>query len=200
MSHIFSKGDFFITIFCKTIDLFLIYAFFAKILEKLVLSHVSSYLNSNNLYNAFQSVYRPGHSTETALLKGVNDLFLHLDKGNMSVLDLLVFSSAIDTIDHSVLAHRLHTDFGFTDSVLTWFLFYFTDRTQYVSSSNHCTTFTPGCSGGPRGSGFGPILFSMYIKPLSAIIDSHFIIHHPFADDLQLQLSAHPDKISKLLH
>ena len=40
----------------------------------------------------------------------------------------------------------------------------------------------------------------MYIKPLSAIIDSHSIIHHSFADDLQLQMSAPPYRISELLH
>ena len=40
----------------------------------------------------------------------------------------------------------------------------------------------------------------MYIKPLSAIIDSHSITHHSFADDLQLQMSAPPDRISELLH
>ena len=40
----------------------------------------------------------------------------------------------------------------------------------------------------------------MYIKPLSAIIDSHSIILHSFADDLQLQMSAPPDGISELLH
>ena len=40
----------------------------------------------------------------------------------------------------------------------------------------------------------------MYIKPLSAVIDSHSIIHHSFADDLQLQMSAPPDRISELLH
>ena len=40
----------------------------------------------------------------------------------------------------------------------------------------------------------------MYIKPLSAIMDSHSIIHHSFADDLQLQMSAPPDRISELLH
>ena len=40
----------------------------------------------------------------------------------------------------------------------------------------------------------------MYIKPLSAIIDSHSIIHHSFADNLQLQMSALPDKIFELLH
>ena len=40
----------------------------------------------------------------------------------------------------------------------------------------------------------------MYNKPLSAIIDSHSIIHHSFADDVQLQISAPPDRISELLH
>ena len=40
----------------------------------------------------------------------------------------------------------------------------------------------------------------MYIKPLSAIIDSHCIIHHSFADDIQLQMYAPPDEISELLH
>ena len=44
------------------------------------------------------------------------------------------------------------------------------------------------------------MLFTMYIKPLSAIIDSHSIIHHIFADDLQLQISAPTDEISELLH
>ena len=113
--------------------------FIAKILEKLVLSQVSSYLNSHNLYNTCHSAYRPGHSTETALLKVVNDLFLSLNKGNISVLALLDFSSAFDTIDHTILVHRLHTDFGFTDTVLQWFSSYLTDRTHYFSLCNHCS-------------------------------------------------------------
>ena len=160
--------------------------FIAKILEKLVLSQVSSYLNSHNLYNTCQSAYRPGpglllllllllgHSTETALLKVVNDLFLSLNKGNISVLALLDLSSAFDTIVHAILVHRLHTDFGFTDTVLQWFSSYLTDRTHYVSLCIHCYDFAPVHSGVPQGSVLGPILFTMYIKPLSAIIDSHY--------------------------
>ena len=92
--------------------------FIANILEKLVLSQVSSYLNSHNLSNTCQSAYRPGHSTEAALLKVVDDLFLSLNNGNISVLALLDFSSEFDTIDHPILVHRLYTDFGFTDAVL----------------------------------------------------------------------------------
>ena len=75
-----------------------------------------------------------------------------------------------------------------------------TDRTHYVSLSNHWSAFAPVHSGIPQGSVRGPILFTMYIKPLSAIIDSHSIIHHSFADDLQIQMSAPPDRIYEILH
>ena len=39
----------------------------------------------------------------------------------------------------------------------------------------------------------------MYIKPLSGTIKSHSTIYNSFAEDLQLQMSAPPDKISELL-
>ena len=60
--------------------------FIAKILEKHDLSQVSSYLNSHNLHNILKSAYRPGHSTNAAILKVVNDLLHSFNKANMSVL------------------------------------------------------------------------------------------------------------------
>ena len=113
---------------------------------------------------------------------------------------MLDFSSVFDTIDHPILVHRIHTDSGFTDTVLQWFSSYLTDSTHYFSLSNHCSAFAPVHSVVPHGSVLGPILFTMYIKPLSAIIDSHSIIHHSFDDDLQLQMSDPPYRISELLH
>ena len=169
-------------------------------LKKLVLSQVSSYINSHNLYNTCQSAYRPGHSTETARLIVVNDLFLSLNKGNISVLALLDFSSAFDTNDHSIPVHRFHTDFGLTDTVHQWFSSYLTDRTNYVTLSIHCSILDPVHSGVPLSFVPGPILFTIYVMTLSAIIDSHSIIHHSLADDIELLMSAPPDKICELLH
>ena len=121
---------------------------------------------------------------------------------SVHILIFLYFKTFLysTTIDHPILVHRLHTDFGFTDTVLQLFSSYLTDRTHYVSLSNHRSTIAPVHSGVPQCSVLGPMLFTMYIKPLSAIIDSHSIIHHSFADDLQLQMSAPPDGISELLH
>ena len=93
-------------------------SFVSKIIEKLVLSQLSDHLSANNLHNRFQSAYRTGHSTETALLKIVNDLLLALDDGNVSLLALLDLSAAFDTIDNSILLHRLHHDFGIQGTAL----------------------------------------------------------------------------------
>ena len=61
---------------------------------------------------------------------------------------------------------------------------------QFLTKQKQIQAFAPVHSGVPQGSVPGPILSTMYIKPLSAIIDSHSIIHNSFADDLQLQISA----------
>ena len=140
--------------------------FRAEILEEFVLSQVSSYHNINNLYNTFQSACRPGHSTEAGLRKVSGELFLSLNKDTMSMLSLIYFSLALDIIDHSILVHRLHTDFGFPDTGLQCSSSYLTDRTQYDSLSINCSAFVPVHTGVPQGSALGPILFTMYTKPL----------------------------------
>ncbi len=53
-----------------------------------------------NVLDKFQLGFRAGHSTESALLRVVNDLRIISDSGNSTALILLDFSAAFDTIDH----------------------------------------------------------------------------------------------------
>ena len=107
-------------------------SFRSKVAEKLVLSQLSEYLNTRQLFRSVQSAYRPNHSTETALVKIVYGLLLALDDGKVSVLTLLDLSAAFGTIDHNILLHRLEHAFGITGTALSWIRSYLSDRDQTV--------------------------------------------------------------------
>ena len=52
------------------------------------------------------------------LNRAVHDLFLSFNKSNMSVLALLDLSLTFYTNDQAILAYRLHTDYGFFNTVI----------------------------------------------------------------------------------
>ena len=56
--------------------------------------------------------YRAGLSTETVLLRIVNDILSTLDNDNISVLLLLDLSAAFDATNHQILLSRLNSVFS----------------------------------------------------------------------------------------
>ena len=92
--------------------------YLGKLIERVVINQVQSYLTTNGLHTRAQSAYRPHHSTETALLSVINDVLCALDDHKEALLVLLDFSSAFDTIDHAILHRRLSFRYGITGKAL----------------------------------------------------------------------------------
>ena len=158
-------------------------SFFSKIIEQPVRSQLFDHLSANNLYNRFQSAYRLGYSTKTTLLKIVSDLLLALDDDNVSLLALLDLLAAFDTIDHCILLHRLHHDFGIQGTALDWFSPCLTNRTQFLSINCYISQPASISFGVPPGSVLGPVLFVIYTAPLSIVTEKHSALHLSYADD-----------------
>ena len=174
--------------------------FLSKILEKVVLGQVLKHVKSNGFDEVLQSAYKMHHSTETALLKVTSDILDLEDDKNLCLLVLLDLTAAFDTIDHEILVNRLKKSFLVSGKVLTWFESYLSNRFYCVKVRNETSQNLPLKYGVPQGSVLGPVLFTMYTKPLSALIQKHSISYHLYADDTQLYGASDTENIHQLIH
>ena len=143
-----------------------------KLVERVVAKQITSYINNNKLDNPHQSPYKPGHSTETALLSTENKVHLSLACGEPTAL-VLDLSATFDTIDHNILLGYLKSWFGLGGTVLKWFASYLSDRCQTVKIGSTLPELSKLIYGVPQDSVLGPFLFSLYTTPLSKIIRLH---------------------------
>ena len=145
--------------------------FLSKILEKVIRHKLFSHLQENNFNNPFQSAFRAGHSTETVLLRTVNDNFIisALDNDNISVLLLLDLSAAFDTTDHQILLSRLNSVFGIQSTALRWFQSYLTDTSVHFSQITRLRHHHSSCTVCLRAQYWGPFSSSctLHFSPIS---------------------------------
>ena len=168
-------------------------AFISKLVETVVAKQLRHYLNCNNLFPVFQSAYRQNHSTETALIKVMNDILLNMNNQRVTLLILLDLSAAFDTVDHDTMLRRLEYSFGIQGKALSWFASYLSGRTQRVMINESLSKpFKLEC-GVPQGSCLGPLLFTLYTSELFEIIKYPLPMIHCYADDSQVYISFSPN-------
>ena len=172
--------------------------FLSKIIEKIVCTQMTEYLEANNILPQKQSGFRASRGTATALMDVIDDILAGQDRGEGTILVLLDFSRAFESINTSLMISKL-TYYGFNDATVKWFTSYLTGRTQRVEvcDSNgvkRTSSNLPVARGVPQGSILGPILFILYSADITKCIK--YCNYHLYADDLQIYLSFKPNDTS----
>lgn len=170
----------------------------SKILEKILSKQLNEYLNMHDLLCHFQSGYRKNCSTTTALIKIDSDIRKALDKKMLTVLVLLDFSKAFDSINHQLLCRKLKRCFMLHESAVGLILSYLSNRSQYVDFNGLRSDVVGVESGVPQGSILGPLLFSMFINDLPNRMNYCQI--HLYADDCQVYLSGKLNDLANIVY
>lgn len=165
---------------------------FSKICEKAATYQMIYFLEQNNKRDKNQSAYRSNHSTTTALLNISDDIYDALDDSELTILVLLDYSKAFDTINHRLLFAKLKS-LGFASSAISWICSYLTDRKQKVKTSRDESGWETIKNGVPQGSILGPLLFTIMVYDIQQCIKNGK--YHMYADDTQIYYKLHLNQI-----
>lgn len=168
---------------------------FSKIVERLVCTQLTKFLEDADILPETQSGFRSGFGTATALASVSEDIIAASDAGMCSALILLDFSRAFDCLNTKLLLAKL-SYYGVSDESLPWFRSFLTNRYQYVEiETEQGESLQSDVShlnkGTPQGSILSPILFIIFTTDLPKQINHCKI--HLYADDTQIYYHFKPE-------
>jgi Reverse transcriptase (RNA-dependent DNA polymerase) len=156
---------------------------------------MTEHINCNHLLSPYQSGFRCSHSTATAVLKVTEDIRQNLEEKQVTVLVLLDFSQAFDTVIRTLMTIKMSNSYAFDEDANKLLHSYLTDRSQFVRTDEGDSEVTATECGVPQGSVLGPLLYICYSNDVTNVIK--FCSFHAYADDLQLYHTADVENIQR---
>uniref|UniRef100_A0A1A8AR94 F-box protein 7 n=1 Tax=Nothobranchius furzeri TaxID=105023 RepID=A0A1A8AR94_NOTFU len=126
--------------------------FISKVIQKLALTQLTSRLDDDGLLDPFQSGFRRNHSTKSAHIRVLNDILILTDSGSHVLLLLLDLTAAFNTVDLTILLHRLAFWVGVTGTALEWLKSYLNHRCFSVHVGDCSSPNVPLPWGVPQSS------------------------------------------------
>ncbi|KAJ4434898.1 hypothetical protein ANN_23469 [Periplaneta americana] len=101
---------------------------------------ITNYMNEHKLFDKYQSGFRAGHNTSTALLKVTEDIREAIDSNKVTILTLLDLSKAFNSVNFDLLTHKLR-NLHLSETAVSWFESYLRERQQCVVSGNRSSSW-----------------------------------------------------------
>ena len=154
-----------------------------KILEKLVHTQLTFYLEDNDLLTDNQFGFRKQRSTTHAISQPLNQIYVNMNRSLIMAAIYVNFSKAFNCVQHSILLEKL-AKLNLHHSILTWISSYLQGREQRTLVNNIYSSFLPVPQGVPQGSVLGPLLYVIYTNDIAEKFkNSGFAF---YADDIVL--------------
>ena len=163
----------------------------SKLFERIILSRLFFFLESNSILSPRQAGFRPGRSTLDQILylsQSFLDGFNKPRRGSRTILSTIDFSKAFDPVWHCALFHKLISA-GLPPCFARWTQSFVSNRRACVVYQNHKSRSFRVRRGVPQGSVLGPVLFSLFINDLPASLPSS-VSCSLYADDLVIWSSS----------
>ena len=159
----------------------------SKLFERIILSRLLFFLESNSILSLRHAGFRPERSTLDQILylsQSTSDGFNKPRPGSRTILSTIDFSKAFDSVWHPALFHKLISA-GLPPCFARWIQSFLSDRRASVVYQNHKSRSFRVRRGVPQGSVLGPVLFSLFINDLPASLPSS-VSCSLYADDLAI--------------
>ena len=140
----------------------------SKLFERIILSRLLFFLESNSILSSRQAGFRPGRSTLDQILylsQSISDGFNKPRPGSRTILSTIDFSKAFDSVWHPALFHKLISA-SLPPCFACWTQSFLSDRRACVVFHNHKSRSFRVRRDVPQGSVIGPVLFSLFINDL----------------------------------
>ena len=137
----------------------------SKVLEIVVCSQLSDYLEQNKLLPKNQHGFRPRRSTMTAWNEVQLDWAQKTEDGLITGVLLWDLSAAFDTLDCSGLCDKLSL-FGVQPRSVKWVRSFLTGRRQKVKIGDSVSQSREVPTGVPQGGVLSPLIFVLFVSDL----------------------------------
>ena len=164
-----------------------------KLLERIIHTKLSSYLEGYNLLDSKQNGFRKNRSTIGTVVDLTDDVLQGLNNKLYTIASFIDLRKAFDTVSHDILKQKI-LKFGFSENITDWISNYLSNRQQRCAVNGYTSDYLSITCGVPQGSIIGPLLFLIYVNDITKNLHNSTV--RLYADDTVIYVTHESEDVA----